>query len=193
MRRKTKIVTISVTLTIVVLLIPIIGPFTFYDKVVPILGPILPKPDGVPDTADASFNWKGAGLFWFWQKRYESGCTSWSVADNGFYNFVRLLPGSRNCSDDERGVDHYSFSEEINFQGAHDLSGGEPCPFAVTDAYIESVRKLVAEAQTNNTSKIEAAALQRVVQRVKKVDGAALVTRDRNGCSDLKFSDFDKR
>ena len=192
MRRKSKIVIVSTIVAVAALLTPIIGPFTFYEAVVPILGRVLPKPDGVPNAASASYNWKGFGLFWSWDQTLPSGCAKWgAAADQDYYN-VRLVTGQKGCDSASLLLSHASHSDHIVFGEGGDWVGGELCPFTISTEQIEAFERLVHQAKEIATPEIEVRALRRIELRLERVNGEALTTNHTGGCNDLDPADYGK-
>ena len=176
----------SATAIALALIIPIVGPFTFYPTLVPVLSPILPKRDGVPGYATASHSWKGFGLFWEWNKRYDSGCVEWGAAHSDTFVSTSLeLCGEARLSA-PLALKHWSYSHEIVFDRGDDWHGGDPCPFNVSAEEIADFRTLVREALADATPEIEHKALEQIEDRLDIVDGARLVTHHSGGCSDLR-------
>ena len=192
MRWKTKTIVGSAALGVVAIVVPIIGPFTFYETVVPVLSPILARPEGVPRDAKASYNWKVAGLSWSWQDEIPNGCVKWRAADSHDYYDARLTTGTASCESNELPLTHASHSEAIVFGEGGDWAGGEACPFSVTNTQLEKFRNTVREAMPAAEPSIEKVALQRIASRLRKTDGQRLTTDVSGGCNDLKPSDYGK-
>jgi hypothetical protein len=192
MQRKSKIALASVTVAIASVLTVIIGPFTFYASVVPFLGPVLSRPDGVPKTADASYSWKGFGLFWRWEREFRNGCISWGATENPDYFDVRLVSGPASCDAVGLSLQYRSYSDEIVFARSGNWLGGEPCPFKVSEEQIAAYKQLIDAARKTANEHIEQPALSKIELRLNKVDGQSLTTEYRRGCNDLKPSDYGK-
>ena len=188
---KSKVI-VAVVLAIAALLTPIIGPFTFYETVVPFLAPAIPKPDGVPRTASASYNWKGFGLFWQWYQPLPNGCVKWAAADDPNYYRVHLIVGKVGCDSNGMPLKHWSHSDHIVFGEGENWSGGEICPFKVSSKRIAAFKRLLQEAKEVASPAIELLALQRIEARLQSANGDALTTDYTGGCSDLTLTDFGK-
>ena len=91
--------------------IPIVGPFTFYGTVVPYLTPIIPKPDGIPQDAQARHNWKGPGLFWVWERELSIGCARWSFVEDRWVT-VGFGEGHEGCDASVQRFRLYNFRDE---------------------------------------------------------------------------------
>lgn len=192
MRRRSKIIIVSAIVVVAALLTPIIGPFTFYEAVVPIVGPVLPRPDGVPNAASASYSWKGFGLFWKWDQALPNGCAKWGAADGQDYYDVRLVTGLEGCDSVGLPLQHASHSDHIVFGEGGDWVGGEPCAFTVSREQIAAFERLLHQAKEVATPDIELRALRRIELRLGSVNGSALTTDHTGGCNDLKVADFGK-
>lgn len=189
MRKKSK-VTVAVISVIAALLIPIIGPFTFYEAVVPFLAPVLPKPDGVTKSASASYNRKGLGLFCKWDQPLSSGCAIWGAAETLDYYSVDLIIGKEGCNSAGLRLSHKSHSDHIVFGEGGDWAGGESCPFTVSGEQIAAFMRLLQEAKEIATPEIERRALRRIEQRLRSVSGSSLTTDTTGGCNDLNLTDY---
>jgi len=105
---------IVVVLLLAMIAIPVIGPFIFYNELVPYLAPVLPKPDGAPSDAQSEYHWKGFGLSWHWERELPSGCATWRAAEGRFIG-VRLK--LNDCGSDEPGFGFSNFinDDDVNF------------------------------------------------------------------------------
>ena len=183
---KKKVLIGSAMVLALALIIPIVGPFTIYPTLVPVLSPILPKRDGVPSYATASHNWKGFGLFWRWEKRYVSGCVEWGAAHSGTFASTSLEPCDEADLSAPLALKHWSYSDEIVFDRGDDWYGGDPCPYTVSAEEILFFRRLVRDALRDATPEIERKALERIESRLDILDGTRLVTHHNGGCSDFR-------
>lgn len=168
------------------LLTPIIGPFTFYADVVPVLGPILPRPDGVPRHADAAYSFKGFGMDWRWEQRFDGGCARWFAADfmDEPYRSVTLFDGKNGCVEDRKIVSR-TMSQDFNvLSGQHELSGEEPCPFTVDESALARYARKAADLRLVTVGAIERQMLLDVETRLSQTDGNGLITYVGGGCRD---------
>ncbi len=164
------------------------GPFTYYADLVPLLGPVLPRPPSVPRDATAEYNWKASGLRWSWERPLPHGCAAWEATDR--YATLKLVLSEGGCDDAGRSLAHTSFSEEIVFDGGVVGWGGRPCPYTITDGEISAFRRLTAEAVQASTTQAERSVLKHVDMRLEAVDGGALTTDAGGGCNDLAPADY---
>lgn len=189
MRRGSKYLIGTGVVAITAIATVFVGPFTYFETIVPPLSPVLQKPDGVPSDATASYHWKGFGLFWQWEREFSSGCASWGkAADSDFYS-VHLTPGEDGCLSSGLGVKHVSHSEKIVIDMKGAWGGGEPCPRQISPRQIESLNGLTRDASVNAMPEIELRSLKRIAYRLERMDGEALTTDYGGGCNDLKPSD----
>ncbi|HKC02325.1 MAG TPA: hypothetical protein VKC17_03365 [Sphingomicrobium sp.] len=170
-----------------VLLTPVVG-FLFADRVVPVLGPILPRPDGVPNQASATHDFK-EGIVWRWRRTLRHGCASWMAMDR--LATVTLARSQQGCTGEGSSLNYASFAEEVVFDwGRGDWSGGSPCPFTVSSSEIAAYLRLVREARNAADTDAERAMLMQIEQRLAKADGDKLTTDHTGGCNDLKIADY---
>ena len=182
--RKRSTVLVVVTAALCVLAIPVVGPWTFYETVVPPLSPIIPKPDGVPSNAKASFNVKAFGLFWKWKKEFPSGCAAWGKADDFDFDHLRLTLGSEGCQSNGLTVKSSTDPDSrIVFDFGRSWRGGESCPLTVSETQIDSLKTLVRDVTANASTQIEHDSVSGVLWQLEAADGEALVTEHNGGCS----------
>jgi len=114
-RTRTKVIFSIAIVSAIVL--PIVGPFTFYASLWPHLSPVLPRPEAVPKGARAGYNWKGPGTFWYWEQDLPSGCASWSAAGDGGYIRLVVSSGQNGCVEAERPYifSYFDSSTDVNF------------------------------------------------------------------------------
>src|SRR5688572_12065567 len=125
--KKSTAVALGAAAAAAALIVALVGPFTFYDDLVPILGPVLPRPSGVPSQASASYHWKGSGMYWKWRRPLPHGCAEWGASKS--YAIVDLVRGGKGCGRAGRRLRHESFHEGIVFDpGRAKWWGGKPCP-----------------------------------------------------------------
>lgn len=168
---------------------PLVGPFTFYDELVPVLGPVLPRPAGVPGHASASYHWKGPGMLWTWRRPLRLGCAEWQAGKS--YAVVDLMRGEKGCGSAGRRLRHMSFDEAIVFDPDRlERLGGKPCPFALSAAEIAAFAQLASEAMRAAETEAEKAVLLVVRERLAKANGSELTTDHSGGCNDMKVADY---
>lgn len=187
----------------------LVGPFTFYASVVPILGPVLPRPPGVPTSAAASYDWKGSGMYWTWTRSFQHGCAAWMASDD--YASVQLLVGSR-CEGKRqtgylrgRGLTHLSFEPHLTFRGYWPWSDADhtaqivfdekgmissvrPCPYSLSEDQIAAMRLVADEAQAEAQTDAEKRVLKHVTERLSTLKGDRLAS-GQAGCTDFGPAD----
>jgi hypothetical protein len=188
MRRKIKILIACLVAPVALLIFHVVGTLTFYKSIVPILSPVLPRPDGVPRTADASFNWKGFGLFWQWETEHRYGCARWEASKTINYSAVELISGEAGCKSVGLSLRYTRESKYKVISQKWRPGGGETCPFKITPEQLSAYNKLIAEAKKTAHEDIEKPILNQIETRISDVDGQALTTDGRGGCNDLTFS-----
>lgn len=190
MQRKSKIILITAVATIAAL-VPVFGPFTFYHAVVPFLGPVLPKHDGVPSYASATYNWKGAGLIWNWEQALPNGCAKWDATNGQIaYYGLTLISGANGCDSSGLILSYISYSDHIVIGKGRDRGGGKPCPFKVSDEQIALFNSLLQQAKRRATPEIEMRALHAIERRLENLNGKTLTTDHTGGCNDLSLADY---
>lgn len=170
-----------------ILLTPIVG-FLLADKVVPLLGPMLPRPNGVPDEASASYDFK-EGIVWRWRRTVHNGCAKWMAMDS--WTTVALAQSDEGCNGKGGSLNYASFGDEVVFDwGRGDWAGGSPCPFTVPASEIAAYIRVAREARNAASTDAERAMLVKIEQRLAKTDGNKLTTDSTGGCNDLKAADL---
>jgi hypothetical protein len=176
-------------ITLVALSLPIIGPFLIFPAVVPVLVPILPRPNHVPPDATATYEWKASGMHWRWRSALEHGSAAWSATDR--YAQVSLYL-------DTNTLRYLTFEDAVVFSTGTStagrpspVGGGDPCPFSISAAEVARFQQLVSEAIAQAEAKGERAILHRIALRLSVANGAALTSyTNGQGCSDLSPEDY---
>lgn len=170
------------------LLTPVVG-LLFADRLVPVLAPILPRPDGVPDHASATFSSKEGSIVWRWRRTLPHGCAKWRAM--GSWATVTLARNHQDCTSKGSSLRYASFTEEVVFDwGRGDWSGGNPCPFTVPSQEIAAYSRLAREARNAANTDPERAMLMQIEQRLAKADGDRLTTDSSGGCNDLRMAGY---
>lgn len=156
-----------------------------YGAMVPMLGPVLPRPKGVPREALASYDWKASGMGWTWQRTLPHGCARWFAANE--YATVSLTQATNGCGGAGNSVSYLTFEEEITFDAhvAEDPYGG-PCSFAKDPSDMADYRHMVAEGSAAATTHAERLVLRYIDDRLATFDGRALEPEQGGGCSDIR-------
>lgn len=169
----------------VALMIWFSAPILIYGAVVPVLGPVLPRPTGVPKEAAASYEWKAHGMGWTWERTLPHGCARWFAANE--YAWVSLTQSTDGCDGSGNSVSYLSFAEAITFD-AHipEPPTGEPCAFSKSPSDMADYRRIAAEGLAAATTSAERLVLQYVDNRLATFDGRPLKPEQHGGCSDLR-------
>ncbi|WP_332700796.1 hypothetical protein [Devosia sp.] len=204
--KRTALVLVAVIAT--ALVVSLVGPFTFYANVVPVLGPVLPRAQGVPRQAAASYNWKASGMSWTWTRTFKHGCAAWMATDH--WADVQLLVDSQ-CEDKRqsghivgRGLSYFSSEDHLTFQDywpwseddhfkliVFDANGMiasvRPCPYTLSANQIDALRIVAEEAHNEAQTDAERRVLARVKQRLAALNGTGL-SSGQLGCTDLPIA-----
>ena len=167
----------------------VLAPLLILPAAVPMLAPILPRPDGVLPVASAEYDFK-SGTTWRWERPIVGGCLAW-MAERDWADVVVSTDAS-NCRNGP-GVGYFTSSDELVFRGYWPRPaayGGEPCPVALSPAQIARLRELIRTADMASFTAAERAVLRRIDERLAAVDGAALTTDASGWCNDLKPEDY---
>ena len=171
----------------VALLLWLLAPILIYGWLVPLIGPVLPRPDGVPRDAAASYEWKASGMQWTWRRTLPHGCADWFATDS--YAQVELTE-AKGCGVTGKSVSYRSFGEPVTFDAyVPEAPYRTPCPFSKTPADMQVYRRLVAEAGAKATTHAERLMLRYVDARLAAFDGRALEPAQFGGCDDLKIEE----
>lgn len=178
-------------ITLAGLSLPILGPFYVLPAVVPVLAPVLPRPQHVPKDAEGAYDWKASGMHWSWRRALPHGSAVWSATNS--YAQVSLSLGAS-------AISYITFEDNLVFDTGSAIEGrlspsigGEPCAFSVPGPQIARFRQLVSEAQVEADTAGEAAVLRRIADRLAAADGGALTSYvNGQGCSDLRPEDYKK-
>lgn len=194
----------------VIALAVVVGPvlaFPFYDKIVPVLGPVLPRPQGVPSDAAATYDFK-EGMGWTWMRPVDRGCLSWMAVERwaSVQLFVEEPCGRLNerAYSPGTGLTYFSVEDYLVFRGywpwsadifhkliVFDRRGNWvhtlPCPYSLTREQIERLRGMAAASVANVSTHAEKRVVLRIAQRLAKLDGKSLST-SQVGCTDLQNS-----
>ncbi|WOE75922.1 hypothetical protein [Alterisphingorhabdus coralli] len=124
-----------------------IGPLFVYGWLVPIISPVIPKPDDVPARAKAEYHWKGFGLTWYWEDRVSGGCARWWAAESYGGEPVRglsVFEGGASCEDGKATIYRLSFLDHAAFGSGENRWPYEKCPFDLSEV---SVRRLLTQIE----------------------------------------------
>lgn len=153
-----------------------LGPILVYPWLVPVVGPVLPKPKGVPSRAKAEYQWKGFGLVWAWEDRITSGCASWWAAES-FNEPVRVLhvfDGGQDCKNGEPSISRLSFLEYTTFGTVGNSWPYGECPFDLSDGTVSRYLVQVEELRDANAGELEANMLQEMRSEIQQIDRLGL-------------------
>lgn len=177
--------------------------FPFLNRIVPMLGPVLPRYEGIPGNASANYSLKD-GLFWTWKRPANSGCISWMAVEN--WASVQVFVDTPCETVGETGLSSgkaftfLSFEDHLVFRNywawspeiydkliVYDDQGmfvdALPCPNSLKQNEIAEMRATTLGALANRLTKAEKRVLSSIAERLTHVDGKAL-SSSQSGCSD---------
>jgi hypothetical protein len=192
---------------VAVIVSPVLA-FLFLDRIVPVLGPVLPRYEGIPSSASANYSLK-EGLFWTWKRRANSGCISWMAVEEWasvqvFVNRTCEVVNETGLSGG-KGLTFLSFQDHLVFRNywawspeiydkliVFDDQGMVrdvlPCPSSLTQTQIAELRATTLGALANRLTEAEKRVLSSIAERLTHVDGNAL-SSSQSGCSDWHDSE----
>jgi hypothetical protein len=186
MKRAMLSVTVLALLVALVTATPI-GPLFVYGWLVPVIGPLIPKPAGVPSRANAEYHWKGLGLAWKWEDRVTDGCASWLAADSfgGPVRTLYIYDEPDRCGESSISMWRLSFDDHTTYgNSGHDWPY-EECSYKIDDATIDRYQLQIEELLDANSGLLERDLLTSMLSEIEQVDGSALVAQQ-YGCRAAK-------
>jgi hypothetical protein len=149
-----------------------IGPIFIYGWLVPIIDPVIPKPEDVPSRAKAEFHWKGFGLIWNWEDTLTNGCASWWAAEgpSGPVRGLGVFEGGKSCEDGERVMYRLSFEDNTTFGTGENKWPYEKCPFNLSDASVSRNLAHIEELRSTNSATIQRRMLEQMHSEIKSID-----------------------
>lgn len=176
---------LATALTVAVVVLTPIGSLFVYGWLVPVIGPVIPKPEGVPSRASAAYHWKGFGLVWSWDEPVKGGCAQWWAAEdhNDVVLGLTVFEGAAPCEDGERAMNRYSFEDHTTFgSGENPSSDSRECSFDLNGATIGRYRKQIDDLIATSSSKIAMDMLQSTRSELDQIDRVGLQA-EQYGCS----------
>jgi hypothetical protein len=175
---------LALVLSIIFVVLSPIGPIFVYGWLVPVIDPLIPRPDDVPWRAEAVYNWKGSGLVWYWEDEVEDGCARWWAA-NHLDEPVRgltVFEGGENCDDGERVMDRSSTDQHTTFGSVAHEWPYKNCSFVLSGATIS--RHLAQVTQLKNAIETSAQKnlLDEMYAEIRQVELQGLEARQ-YGCA----------
>ena len=153
-----------------------IGPIFVYGWLVPVISPLIPKPEGVPSRAQAQYHWKGFGLVWYWEDRLTDGCARWFAAEgpSGAVRGLDIYEGIASCDGGETTIGRLSFENHSTFgNGANDWPY-EECPFDLSSASIRKHLVQVSSLKAANSGEIENRMLEEMLVEIEQIERLGL-------------------
>jgi len=174
---------LAALVTIAAITLTPIGPIGVYGWLVPIISPIIPKPDDVPSRAKAEYHWKGFGLVWVWEYRVAGGCAEWWAADgvDGPVRGLTVFEGEENCTGGARAMYRLSFLDHTTFGDGENEWPYEKCPFDLSEASIDRLLTQVEELKTTSSGEIQTNMLVETRTEIEQI-GLLGLRAEQYGC-----------
>jgi hypothetical protein len=175
---------LAAALSLVAIILTPIGPIFIYGWLVPIISPVIPKPDSVPPRASAEYHWKGFGLIWYWEEPVTGGCARWWAAKDSdeLVLGLEVFEGGGRCKDGERTMNRLSFQDHTTFGSGENPSDSRKCSFKLSAAMISRYREQVDGLISTNSRKIAMDMLQSTRAELHRIDRVGLQA-EQYGCS----------
>lgn len=153
-----------------------IGPLFVYGWLVPIISPLIPKPEDVPSRANAEYHWKGFGLIWYWEDPVSGGCARWFATESGKrpVRGLDVFEGGKTCEEGERTMSRLSFLEHMTFGSVENEWPYEECPFQPSVATLSRYLLQIEELNKANSGIIERKMLDEMHDEITQVDRVGL-------------------
>ncbi|MDA7788026.1 hypothetical protein N8940_02200 [Sphingomonadaceae bacterium] len=160
-----------------------IGPIYVYGWLVPIIGPVIPKPEDVPSRAEAEYHWKGFGLIWYWEEEVTGGCARWWAAESSDepVRGLTVFEGGKSCEDGERVMYRLSFEDHTTFGSGGNEWPYEKCPFNLSEASVSRYFAHITELKRTNSATIQRGMLERMQSEIEQIDLLGLRAQQ-HGC-----------
>lgn len=153
-----------------------IGPIYVYGWLVPIISPVIPKPESVPSRAEAQYHWKGFGLVWHWEDRLTDGCARWFAAEgpSGAVRGLNVFEGSESCDGGEMTISRLSFVNHSTFGNVANDWPYEECPFDLSSASIGKHLAQIDSLKAANSGEMETWMLNEMQLEIEQVERVGL-------------------
>ena len=167
---------LAVALSVAAITLTPIGPIGIYGWLVPIISPIIPKPDEVPSRARAQYEWKGFGLVWYWEDRVTGGCAQLWAADGygGPVRSVSIYEGENDCEEGELALYRLSFLDRTTFGSVENQWPYDECPFALNKSSVNRLKVQIKELINSSSGKIETKMLEETQQEINQIERLGL-------------------
>ncbi|QZH76017.1 MAG: hypothetical protein JY451_05455 [Erythrobacter sp.] len=153
-----------------------IGPVLVYGWLVPIIDPLIPKPEGVPAHAEAEYQWKGFGLVWIWEDSVEAGCARWMAAEGygGPVRTISVFAGNNDCDVGLKTMGRMSFMDTSTYGSEPNDWPYQECPFTLSEETIRLYRSQIQELSDINRGELETNLLAAMRSELDQIDGMNL-------------------
>ncbi|MDA7788029.1 hypothetical protein N8940_02215 [Sphingomonadaceae bacterium] len=153
---------------------------------------------GIPITAKPHMEIKGLGLYWSWRHKLSNGCVHWVTASKNTYVRAYFVSGTHSCEALDIGVstrEGWSYVMESYFDeirifhdGGPKSTGGNVCPFSVSQQVLADLQRMVIEAEEKNSFSHGEELLRKMKPRIDKLSRKRLTTDAVGGCNDTDSS-----
>lgn len=177
---------LAMSLTLAVIVLSPIGPIFVYGWLVPVIAPVIPKPEGVPPSATAAYHWKGFGLVWSWDEPVKGGCARWWAAEDHYDDVVvglTVFEGAGPCENGERAMSRISFEDRTTFwSGQNQSSDSRKCSFEFNGVMIGRYSEQIDDLIATSKGRIAMDMLQATRSELDRV-GRVGLQAEQDGCS----------
>jgi hypothetical protein len=167
---------LATVLSILAVTLTPIGPLFVYGWLVPIISPLIPKPEDVPSRANAEYHWKGFGLIWYWEDPVSGGCARWFATESGKrpVRGLHVFEGGKTCEEGEQTMSRLSFLDHMTFGTSNNESPYEECPFRPSVATLGRYLIQIEELKNANSGTIERKMLGEMRDEIAQIDRVGL-------------------
>ena len=160
-----------------------IGPLFVYGWLVPIISPVIPKPDEVPARSKAEYHWKGFGLGWHWDDHVTGACARWYAAesDDELVVVLHVFEGGKTCDDGDRIMSRLSFEDHMTFGNQSNEWPYEECPFGLDEGSVSRYLKVIEEIRDVTSGRIGRAMLEEMRRELMLIARSGL-RAEQYGC-----------
>ena len=174
---------LAITLSVAAITLTPIGPIGIYGWLVPIISPVIPKPEGVPSRAKAEYHWKGFGMIWYWEDRITGGCAQRWAADgpSGPVRGLSIFEGGEKCDEGKRALYRFSFLDHTTFGSVENRWPYEECPFNLSASSVDRLQLQIEELIGSSSGEIETQMLAQTRQEIGQIERLGLHA-EQHGC-----------
>lgn len=174
---------LAAVLSIAAVTLTPIGPIFVYGWLVPIISPVIPKPENVPSRANAAYQWKGFGLIWNWEDRVSGGCAQWFAAEGsgGPIRGLDVFEGGETCGEGQRTISRLSFEDHMTIGTGENEWPYAACPFNLSEVTVSRYLTQIGEMRDRASGTIETRMLEEMRHEIMQIDRLGL-RAEQYGC-----------